>query len=871
MQNSFKKFLIDFKFILISFGMSVAVMILIMFCYDMVPFGDITILRMDLYHQYGPLLAELYDRLTSGGSLVYSWQSGGGGSFLGNFFNYLSSPISFFVLLFGHKNTTDAILFVIGMKAALSAGTLNYYFKESPEFKINNFITSGFGVLYAFSGYFVAYYWDFMWLDGMVLLPLIILGLEKLIDGEKPYLYAVSLAILMFSSYYMAYMVCIFSVLYAISYYAGKQSFGKKLFIAIGKFIGGSLLAAGLAAFALIPTYYCLKTCSATSGSFPSELTTYFNIFDFLANHLAGLDPTIRSSGDDVLPNVYCGIATIILAILYLYIREIPLKEKISRVVLLIVLFLSFDLNMLNFIWHGFHFPNDLPYRWSYCYSFILLTLAVKAISKIEKVSGRDLLTVGVGLSIFIIVLEEIGSKNVKTETIIISLVFTIIYVIILEIMRSKRAIAGAMSVIMFCLFFSEIAIANTENYDIDQPKENYASDYEEFSELKAKIDADAGTDMYRMELTALRTRMDPCWYNYNGLSTFSSMAYEKSANLQSNLGMFSNYINSYTYNQQTMVYNAMFSLSYLVNNSYAIDINENFYDEIASSENFTAYKNNYALPLGYVVSRNITAWDTTYSNPFDVQSEYWQLTTGLMGVFDRVPVTSVTYNNIDDFGDDIDVDSFTFSRIDSDEPASFTLVYTPEKTENLYIYLSSSSVQTIIMRNEDCSFYKSQTVDEPYIFDLGEHAAGEELYIEVEIDEGSMGYVDAYVVGLNEDVFKAGYEILSDEGLEISEWSDTEISGTVTAKEDGILYTSINYDSSWEVYVDGEKLEDVEIYALGGALLGFDIDEGTHEITLQYKAQGLTLGIIISIVSLALLITLIVIDKKKPRKSEAS
>ena len=135
MKAKLKVWAYDWRFILLAFGTSLGIMLLIAFCYDMFPFGDITILRMDLYHQYGPLLAELYDRLVHGQSLVYSWQSGGGGSFLGNFFNYLSSPISFVVLLFGHKNTTDAIAFIITLKAALSAGTLTYYFKESNEYK----------------------------------------------------------------------------------------------------------------------------------------------------------------------------------------------------------------------------------------------------------------------------------------------------------------------------------------------------------------------------------------------------------------------------------------------------------------------------------------------------------------------------------------------------------------------------------------------------------------------------------------------------------------------------------------------------------------------------------------------------------------
>ena len=77
-------------------------------CYRFFPLGDNIILRMDLYHQYAPLFAELYDRIFQGNSLLYSFTSGFGSGFLGNYFNYLSSPTMLFVLIFGHANVPEA-------------------------------------------------------------------------------------------------------------------------------------------------------------------------------------------------------------------------------------------------------------------------------------------------------------------------------------------------------------------------------------------------------------------------------------------------------------------------------------------------------------------------------------------------------------------------------------------------------------------------------------------------------------------------------------------------------------------------------------------------------------------------------------------
>ncbi len=858
----------EWEYVLISFAASLVIMILIAFCYDMIPFGDNTILRMDMYHQYGPLLAELYDRITSGGSLLYSWQSGGGGSFVGNFLNYLSSPISFFVLLFGHKNTTEAIMFIISIKAALSAASFSYYLKESDEFKFNNFATSGFGLLYAFSAYFVAYYWNFMWLDGMVLLPIIILGLERLIDGKSPKTYVISLALLMLATYYMAYMVCIFCVLYAIAYFIGKHPMSKQIFKSAGRFILYSILAAGLMAFTLIPVYFCLKTCSATSDDFPVELSTFFSFFDFLGNHLASLEPTIRSSGDDVLPNVYCGILTLILALLYFYNPEIKLKEKISRILLLGVLYLSMNVNVLHFIWHGFHSPNDLPYRFSFVYCFVLVTLAVKALKEIDKISNKDILTVGIILVIFIAVVEEIGSTKVLPSTSIISIACVVLYTIGLRFYTDKRFPRKAVSALLACFMFAEVAVANTDHYDIDQPKTDYASDYTDYVEIKEALDEKEGNDNYRLEFSDLRTLMNPSWYGYNGLSCFTSMAYERTSNLQKDLGMKSNYINSYTYNPQTPIYNAMFSLKYLINNSEAIDIAPEYWTEVTSKNTFTAYENNYYLPLAYMTSSDINNWCHDLSSPFDVQADYWYRATGLEGVYDDVTILGYEYNNVYDFGDIYDSHTYNVNKEFSEEAGSFTIAYTPNSKEDIFVYVDSNAVDIIEMFSDDDSFFKSATVeDEPYIYELGYHEPGETLYLTVNIKDDYNDYdVEVYIAGLNQEIFEEGYEILSKQPFEITKQTDTKIEGTITATEDGVFYTSINYDDSWSVYVDGNK---VETYALADALLAFDLAEGTHTITLKYFPRGLTAGIIISALSLGALISISILKKRKQQNKE--
>ena len=172
-SSRFSRFINENIFVILAFVCSAALMMIVYYCFDVIPFGDKTILRMDLFHQYGPLFAEFYDRLTELKSFVYSWTSGTGSSFLGNYFNYLSSPIAIIVLLFGHENIPESIGAMVLIKNALAAAAMAYYLKKVHG--KNDFSVSAFGIMYSFCGFFIAYYWNVMWIDAMYLLPLVAL------------------------------------------------------------------------------------------------------------------------------------------------------------------------------------------------------------------------------------------------------------------------------------------------------------------------------------------------------------------------------------------------------------------------------------------------------------------------------------------------------------------------------------------------------------------------------------------------------------------------------------------------------------------------------------------------------------------------
>ena len=1040
------------KYCLISGLLAMAIMLFTYLCHNnTLTFGANTVLRMDLYHQYGPLYAELYDRIVNGYSLVYSWTSGLGGSFIGNLFNYCCSPFALVILLTGHQNMPDAIAVMILLNAVMSAMTFTYYINRSSGTVSR--ISIGFSLLYTFSGYFVAYSWNIMWLDAMAMFPLVILGVERIIQQKKPALYIFAMTFTMITNYYMAYMVCILSALYFLYYYTARYEFAAPMFrrkaaeapapaaadgfeiiapapteaprsdeaaadtgardaaaeaaaiesavtegsaaidaaldaavtrqreetdisggftvsdealqrppvaareVPAGEeealaapelfpageaaapltedappseeaaaapeapslsaeapqgpvfsetpqavdgafaaafaehaqtgskkrtrrrsdkpkkekvrlserrfwvtgwtFALASVLCFMLSAFALIPVWYCLQTSSATGGTFPTDMKIYFNLFDFVANHLPDLTTTIRSSGDIVLPNVYCGLLTLLLLPLYFFSDRVAGRKKIAAAVLIGVFYISFSVNYFNFIWHGMHMPNDLPFRYSFGYSFLLLTLAYRVFLNIDEFSNRIYVGVGVGAVAFVLLVSKLGSQNVGTKTINIVLIFAVVYVVLLGLLRSRRFERGAVVSLLIIAIVTELCVSDVSNFVMQQPKANYVSDYPAYQQIKEATEGEDDALFYRTEISKLRARMDPCWYGYRGVSTFSSMAYEHVAKLMESLGLFGNDINSYTYYPQTPVFNSMFALKYIYDNNNLVSEND-YYEKVASNDSFTSYRYKYALPLGFAVNDGIEEWDRSSDDPFTVQNDLMAKATGVSGILVPAEVTDVESDNISEAMSPALINSmsvFNISKSNNGSDAEFIVKLDVTEPGQYYVYTGSTHISSITVNAEDFSYSYASSSVQPFTLDLGYQSEGAQIRIRYELTDDNSASVDFSAVRIDAEQFQKAYDAIRKNGLlTLDSFEETALSGTIRVTgADKLLYTSIPFDESWAVFVDGQYVsyDSGDIVKVGDALLGVRLSSGEHTVKFLYQARGLSTGVRMSALGL--------------------
>lgn len=855
------------RYVFLTTVLATACIAVIYVIFSVFPFGSITVMRMDLYHQYGPLFAELYDRIVEHKSLLYSWITGGGSSFLGNYLNYLSSPLSFLIFLFDKEDISYAITFIVAFKCILSATSFSYYLKKS--FNKDNYFLSVFGILYAFSAYFLAYYWNVMWLDAMIMLPLIALGIEKIFKTGDIKLYTVSLVILFFANYYMGYMCCIFAVLYFFVCFINTYSNDGKLnenavyekkystkalmnnvFINRGvKFAFASIIAALICAITLVPVFMILKNSSATSGTFPQTFKSYFDLLDLITSHFALLETTIRSSGDNVLPNIYTGILTFILLPLFLVNNKIKLKEKATYVVLIIFFVFSFNNNCAEYIWHAFHFPNDLPYRYSYMYSFIIAVMGYKTILNFKGIKVKDIAYTGLAIISFVIVCQKFLTNKMTNSTIYATIIFVTLWCGFLFLLKNKNAQKKTVSFVLVTFILCETIISSIVGLPLNQDNKNYKENYKTYTDAINYIDnKDSG--FYRTELCYLNTRMDPAYYGYNGISVFSSMAYESYSQLQSSLGMQSNKVNSYTYNTQTPVYNMMFNIKYLIQTDVSLAPSSNLYKKIytTSDKKSNVYESKYNLPIAYCVNSKIDDWVTDEGNPFEIQSDFVKLATGYSNLFKPVEYNSTDFDAVS--GDDV-TENGTYWLEKSDSSSNYgteTVSLSPTIDGNLYLYVKSSDLKTITVNSEKVSDI-TQSMEDAYILDLGYHNKGDEVLVSLDAStmESESTSFDFYCYTADDTVVKNMYNSLAGNSLNVESYSDKTIKGTVNAKENCYLYSSIPYDDGWSVYVDGKKAETFEI---GGTLLAIELTPGQHKIEYKYFPVGFLYGIIISAVT---------------------
>lgn len=844
------KILKKYNYLFITLVCSIIVISFIYYLQEVTPFSKHSLLAVDFFHQYGPMLGELFDRVRSGSSLIYSFSMGLGLPFFRNFFNYLSSPFNIILFFFSKNNLLTSYSIIIGIKAVAASITMSLFLSKKME---NKYLTIPLSIVYAFSAYFCAYYWNIMWLDGIVMLPLVVLGIEKLVDEEKPLIYILCLAITLFANYFIGYMICIFSCLYFITYLILKTDTLKlkTIFKKCLLFGVSSLLSGGLCAFFLIPLFDGLHSISATKDAVPISQYYEFTFKEYIFNHLSGVGSTVFKSDITNAPNISVGLICLMLSWIFIVNPKINIKTKLCYLILLAFIFISFICAPLDFIWHAFHVPNDLPYRYSFIYCFIMVLISSIALNQIKNVKKWLGTIIYVLIMIFISLTKELAFLNITREMIVLNYVLATIFYIGFMLCKLKKLKYPIIAIVTLACM-GDIVYTINNNWDVDQDMVSFYSDYEETEDLLNQVKK-IDKNFYRIEREDMLTLNDPSWYGYNGVTAFSSMEYETNALLLHGLGAPSNEINSFYYKYNTPIYNTLFSLNYIIGNPYV-----NGYKRIIEGVKNSVYKADYEGNLMYGVSSNIKDY-TLDSSPFINQNNLVESMTGISDVLKEMPIKEK-------------------QTIYEDDNHKIIKYYIKNNRDNIYLYFDNYDIDFLVFENN--MYYLTEDYDyaEEYIEEaIWQYSDYEEKHIITDIC--SDDYIEIYVgynyydaesentgfeiYELDYDKWESAYSILNNNDLTIDFFGEDNIKAISNFNEDKSVFTSIPYDKGWKVFVDGEE---TKTYSTAQALLGFDLPKGKHKITLKFKTAYFGTGMLVTSISIVGTVILNVFTKRRKK-----
>lgn len=634
------------------------------------PFGSRSALIIDGVHQYLGFYKELYSQITKGGNWMFS-QYGMGHDFYGIFSYYLSSPFSLLILLlmkFMYVN--EAMTMVVLIKIGLASFCMTWYMQKKT--KGENVIALCIGCAYGLSNYMLGYYSNIMWLDCIMLLPILAWSIEKLIYTGCWKMYTIVLAYCILSNYYFGFMLCVFSVLYYLAVYLGTdwkkvREINRKIKEKINrqtnrkieeetnrqtnketnrqinettnrqsnkkidkkangtrdswqkaglKFIGASLLSGGIAAIILIPALFTIaETAAAGQTDISLNTNTYGNMWVQLKELLFD-SWAYATSADQGSVNIYCGCAVLFFVSLYFFNRRIGWRKKAAMAGLIAFYFAGFHFVVLNFFLHGLHTPAGMPNRFSFIVIFLLLSIGGQGWKKAEYIDKGFLISALTIVLLFCSVISiKTGDRQV-TKSVILFLVYFVILMgaNIFHRQEIPKMLCHALIVIVFLWEIGAHGILSIRHTG-SAHRDLYAQSEQE---LQRFMSTKADRNRYRTDIVNPILRNEELLYNLNGVAMFSSTNAQNMQNFMGRMG-FETSKNRFQYNGGTEVMDMLLGIKYL-----ACRKNINFntaYKKVNFGAYFDFYRNPRALANAYLVDYKRKNYQLRGGNPMEVQN----------------------------------------------------------------------------------------------------------------------------------------------------------------------------------------------------------------------------------------------------------
>lgn len=862
---------------LFSIGLYMVVLVL----EDAYPFGSRCFLTDDAYVQYNTMIRIFLEYIHSGDMSSIMWNHGMGIDVYLNALYYFMSPFNVIAVALGENYVELSLVIMIILKCSLIPVTGLYYFRHTCFAGRTGGVSGAYRTIveiccalaWGFCGYVLAYGHNVLWLDGLIVLPLIALGVERVNRKSGFMSYVMWLAVTFAVNFYYSFYVCMFVVVYYIL--LERKNFKEFLTNAV-RLALYSLLSAVMAAVCLLPAILCV---ARAGESYTGLNQTGLSAVGDLGGYAVSFFPLKEiSSGYLYNNNNYVGTVGLLLMLAFLFTRNVRAVQKVKTGVAVLVFMLAANWLPLNYVLHGFTITHGMGNRFAVILSFVIIATAYRVVADLNnvRISGGVFCAV---CAIAWLMLSFTDSSRLQVAYSYVVFLFVATIVVMLTVLVAKKSIKANTAVIILSVVWCAEIVANvlyvlpSKSNDVSMTDSISLSSWDDEYQ---NLDTESGERKTSLFYSSYTPNSEVNWY--------SSMMNGYSVNSFMSMGL-SHYDNvECAYDGATPLTAMMYNVRYVLTNSTNSNGGYHKVSEGRTSDGgtFNVYEADELAGLGFMADSALEQW-TADGDVGENQSSFLSLGFGVNGLMKPVEwgnvksayETASGQYELYSVPDGIEmtekynlgnfvktgIGRYTYTN-ETIYSANVHITFTADRDMNLYVYSYDTRDQYVYAYIDGEQVTETMYYTTSQLVHVGYVKKGQKVKIAAfgGAVQGETAEKVLQLFTFDDELFDEVKSEITDEVLVSDGYSGNTFTGHITAKKDGVLYLAFPYSDGYTIYVDGVKADKL---LLGKGNMGVRLTAGEHVIELRYHTSGLLPGAVMSLAGVAVFILLILRKRK--------
>lgn len=832
---------------------------------------------------YGEALREFFRNLLAGHPKLVMWDmSLGYGADILSTLNYyaIGDPLNLLYGFVSPKNTETMYNFMIVLRMYLAGITFIMYARKMKKRSYGTVIGA---LVYVFSGFcFRLGLRHPFFINPMIYFPLLYLGIEKIYQRERPYVFIFAVCVSAMSNYYFLYMLTIFAVIYAwIRFYKySEENKIKTFFLTILKFVMYYTLGIAMAAVILLPSVIgFLGNGRYGNGADWKSLIVYPGKYYLLfIENFIGYGNMGSNTNAGYLPIVG------IVVLFTLFSQRMKHKKYRAAFIASII---ALILPIFGYAFNGFSYANN---RWAFALSFIVALLTAEMYPRLFVMSKRQQIGIGAGIiiyTVFCIIVNASGEEILKNKGIMAACgLIAVFYILLLIFQRlgydtQKRIVRVSMAILLL------ISVGVHGYYRFDPKEYAYTQEFMDQGQAYRTLKEDNirmlskanDPSVYRVHAEGYRYKNYGLINHLNTISGYYSITAKCVTDTikgYDTLGM--QYADKYKGVDQRLGLLSLAGVKYITvahNSQVAKDVSSMGdvpygVEKLRKKGNITLYKNKYALPFAYAYDSYMT--EQQYEQLNGIGKEQAMLAQIILN---QHPADKEIQHNEQRNGPDIQTISLPETRISSPKGKKYADITVPvEKDKETYLYFKNlvyhgkkngddkfiltgrkGTKGILVTQNDVQQKIHIQSTFNPYYFGRKDYIvkinhqtskAKEKVRLNF-LSPGEYEFDDISLITVPKKDVLARLKERKENSMKQIQYEGNHFRGVYHAKKDQILCVTIPYSKGWKATVNGNR---TKIYKANGMFMGIIMKKGTQSVKLDYETPGLKIGAWISLVA---------------------